>query len=337
MTQLGRVTKKQFAPAAVRMWWTGVMLLVAVTSLWAQQPGGAQASATLDSTQILIGEQFHLLLEATSKGPSRWVWAEVPDSFDHLLVVDRGPIDTLHHEGKTVFRQSITLTSFDSGYWQVPPFQFQTITADTTAGAGVITTDSLQIMVGTVAVDTTKPFRPIKQIRSVPLNLLAYWPYALGVLILILVIVWLVFFRKPKQRVVREPEIPREPPYEEAIKSLQALEMEKLWQQNHVKPYYTKLTDILRRYIERRFGVNAMEQTTDELLAKIKPVTKLNQQRDNLRYILETADLAKFAKLEPQQQAHEASLKKAYELVEWTRPREEAPEKAPEKQREAGS
>lgn len=330
MTQLCRVPKERFAPAGVRMWLTGVMLLLAASTLRAQQPGQAKASATLDSTQILIGEQFHLLLEASSEGSARWVWAEVPDSFDHLLVVDRGPVDTLHHEGKTVFRQSIVLTSFDSGYWQVPPFHFQIITADTTAGAGVITTDSLQIMVGTVAVDTTKPFRPIKQIRSVPLNLLAYWPYALGAVILILIIIWLVFFRKPKQKAVREPEVPRDPPYEEAVKSLKALEMEKLWQQNHVKPYYTKLTDILRRYIERRFGVNAMEQTTDELLAKIKPVTKLNQQRDNLRYILETADLAKFAKLEPQQEAHEASLKKAYELVEWTRPREEAPEKSKE-------
>ena len=72
--------------------------------------------------------------------------------------------------------------------------------------------------------------------------------------------------------------------------------------------------------------VSAMGDTSDELLASVRPVTKLNQQRENLRYILETADLAKFAKLEPQPEAHEASLKKAYELVEWTRPRQEAAE-----------
>jgi hypothetical protein len=317
---------KRFVPAGIAAWMTAVVMFGATAPLRAQQPAGASVSARLDSTHILIGEQFHLLLEASSEGPASWVWAEVPDSFDHLMVVNRGPVDTLNTGGKTVYRQSITLTGFDSGYWQVPSLQFRTITRDTAEGAGVMHTDSLQIVVNTVPVDTTKPFRPIKQIRSVPLDLLAYWPYALGVVVLALVILWLVFFRKRAEKVEKAPDVPREPPYEEAVRSLKALEGEKLWQHQEVKAYYTRLTDILRRYIERQFSVNAMEQTSDELLASVRPVTKLNQQRENLRYILETADLAKFAKLEPQPEAHEASLKKAYELVEWTRPRQEAAE-----------
>jgi hypothetical protein len=67
-----------------------------------------------------------------------------------------------------------------------------------------------------------------------------------------------------------------------------------------------------------------MEQTSDELLENIKPVTRLNQQRNNLQYILQTADLAKFAKLQPQPEEHESCMKKAYEIIEWTKP---APEK----------
>jgi hypothetical protein len=66
-----------------------------------------------------------------------------------------------------------------------------------------------------------------------------------------------------------------------------------------------------------------MEQTSDELLQKIKPITKLNQQKNNLQYILQTADLAKFAKLQPVQEDHEASMRKAYEILEWTKPKEE--------------
>lgn len=291
----------------------------------AQQPGGARVSARVDSTGILIGEQFHLELEASSDAPLQWAWPEVPDSFDHILVVRRGGIDTVHAQGKTVFTQRITLSSFDSGYWQVPAFDFRVVTGDTAAGGGVLETDSLRIMVNTVAVDTTKPFRPIKQIRSVPLNLLAYWPYALGALALIALVLWLTVFRKPKTRETPAPVVPRDPPYEEAVKSLRELEGDKVWQQGKVKEYYTRLTGVLRRYIERQFKVNAMEQTSDELLANIKPVTKLNQQQPNLRYILETADLAKFAKLEPQPDAHEASLRKAYEILEWTRPRPEEP------------
>lgn len=333
MIQCCRYHKKQSIIAQAGSWIGGFLLLLTMASAHAQQPGHASVSAKLDSTQIKIGEQFHLLLEASSDSLAQWVWAEVPDSFDHLQVVDRGKIDTLRAQGKQVFQQRITLTGFDSGYWQVPAFDFKIITADTAAGAGVMHTDSLQIVVNTVPVDTTKPFKPIKQIRGVPLNLLAYWPYALGALILLLLVLWLVFFRKPKENKPQEVAVPRDPPYEEAIKSLKDLESEKLWQQHQVKDYYTRLTDILRRFIERQFGVNAMEQTSDELLQKIRPVTKLNQQQNNLRYILQTADLAKFAKLEPQEEAHEASMKKAYEVLEWARPRNEDPEESKEKDR----
>lgn len=310
-----------------------VTLCLTVIAARAQQtaPGPAGVRASVDSTGIKIGEQFHLTLEASSGPDTRWVWAEVPDSFDHLLVVDRGEIDTLKTPGGTRYTQRITLTGFDSGYWQIPPFDFKIISADTAAGAGEMRTDSLLIQVNTVPVDTTKAFKPIKQIRSVPIDLWAYWPYMLGALLLLALLAYFLFFHKRRTEPKPETKVPSEPPYEQAVKSLHALEAEKLWQQHQVKGYYTRLTDILRLYIEQQFGVNALEQTTVELLDNIRPHTRLNQQQDNLRYILETADLTKFAKLEPQPEAHQVSIKKAYEFLEWTKPRPEAQEEGKEK------
>jgi hypothetical protein len=291
----------------------------------AQQPSrGPQAVATLDSASILIGEQFHVTLQADPAG-QRLVWAEIPDSFDHLVVVGKGRIDTLRQDGRSIYRQRLTLTGFDSGQWKVPAFSFRVVAGDSAHTLPSLTTDSLFIRVNTVAVDTSKPFRPIKQIRAVPFNILAYWYYILGGLLL-LALVYLIFFRKKKAVPKPEKTVPAEPPYEQAMKSLHGLEAEKLWQQNRVKDYYTRLTDILRLYIERQFSVKAMEQTTDEILRDIRPVTRLNQQQDNLRYILTTADLAKFARLQPAPEEHEASMRKAYELLEWTRPRQEKQE-----------
>jgi hypothetical protein len=281
-----------------------------------------QAVATLDSASILIGEQFHLTLQADPAG-RRLLWAEIPDSFDHLLVVGRGKIDTVQQEGHSLYRQRLTLTGFDSGQWKVPAFAFRVVRGDSAHTLPSLTTDSLFIRVNTVAVDTSRPFRPIKQIRGVPFNILAYWYYILGGLVLLALLAYLIFFRKKKTERKPEKTVPAEPPYEQAMKSLHGLEAEKLWQQNRVKDYYTRLTDILRLYIERQFSVKAMEQTTDEILRDIRPVTRLNQQQDNLRYILTTADLAKFARLQPAPEEHEASLRKAYELLEWTRPRQE--------------
>lgn len=290
---------------------------------FAQQPNAGTAKATADSTAIKIGEQFHLNLQVNAHAGQHLIWAEIPDSFNHFLVVERGKIDTVNQPGANSYRQQITLTSFDSGYWHIPALDFKVVSGDSTITVPSLITDSLLVQVNTVPVDTTKPFRPIKQIRSVPFNILAYWPYLLGGLVILLLLIYFIFFHKKKIKIIPEKIIPEEPPYEEAIKSLHQLEEEKLWQHNEVKTYYTRLTDILRRYIERQFRINAMEQTSDEILENIKPVTKLNQQQNNLKYILQTADLAKFAKLQPATEEHMASMKKAYEILEWTKPKPE--------------
>jgi hypothetical protein len=72
-----------------------------------------------------------------------------------------------------------------------------------------------------------------------------------------------------------------------------------------------------------------LEQTSEELLKNIKPVTKLNQQRDKLRSLLAIADLAKFAKLQPTADEHEDCMQKAEEILEWTRPKEEPATQTP--------
>jgi hypothetical protein len=307
---------------------TGLVLSVFfclfASSAFAQNAvSGKQATATVDSSTIKIGEQFLLTLQASADISQQLVWPQVPDSFDHILVVDRSRIDTLRQGGSNIYKQQIRLTGFDSGYWKIPPFSFGIVSGDSAVTSPTLTTDSLFITVNTVPVDTTKPFKPIKQILGVPFNILAYWPFILGGIVVLALLIWLIFFKKKKR--VEKPEkiIPQDPPYEQAIKNLHALEEEKLWQHHQVKLYYTRLTDILRYYIQRQFGINAMEQTSDELLQKIKPITKLNQQKNNLQYILQTADLAKFARLQPRPEEHEASMKKAYEMVEWTKPKEE--------------
>lgn len=294
-----------------------------------QAPVSLQAK--IDSPSIKIGQQFQLTLQAAIKDSGIQLnWAQVPDSFNHLLVVDKSERDTVKKGNEIIYSQKYTLTGFDSGNWTIPAFNFPFITAENSTSDS-LSTDSLLIQVNTVPVDTTKPFKPIKEIRQVPFNIWNYWPYILAGLIILFLLIYFIFFYKKKKKTEAEEVIPQEPPYEQAIKNLRDLENKKLWQQGEIKHYYSRLTDVLRLYIERQFKINALEQTSDELLEKIKPVTRLNQQRNNLQYILQTADLAKFARLQPQPEEHEACMKKAYEIVEWTKPvpeKEENTEKA---------
>ncbi|SFD28934.1 hypothetical protein SAMN05518672_1011462 [Chitinophaga sp. CF118] len=286
------------------------------------QQSSVRVVASTDSGSIRIGEQVKLRLSATVEQPGGLtvVFPQVPDSFSHFEVVSRSKPDTAGDNNTKIFSQTIILTSFDSGHWDIPAFRFDVVQ---NAGGGTDSafTSTLWVDVNTVSVDTTKAFKPIKSVRSVGWNFWDYWLYfAIGISVVIIGIgLWVYFRSKPKKEVVK-PVVPLIAPYDAALQLLQQLRGEKLWQQGDVKQYYTRLTDILRAYFEQQFNIPALEQTSEELLQHIKPVTILNQQRDKLRSLLTVADLAKFAKLHPTPDEHEAAMQQAIEIVEWTKP-----------------
>lgn len=300
-------------------------------SLLAQQVVDVTAKA--DTNSIRIGEQIKLQLTAKLT-PAQFkdanfkiLFPVLPDSLDHFEVVTRSSLDTLVNQDQHVLHQTFTLTSFDSGHWEIPPMRFEVFTGANTTPDSAITLP-VGIDVNTVAVDTTKAFKPIKAVQSVPWNIWDYWLYiAIGITIVLVAIgIWWYLRTRPKKEKVIN--IPTVSPYEIATQELKVLKEEKLWQQGDIKQYYTRLTDILRTYFEHQFSIAALEQTSEELLQNIKPVTKLNQQRDKLRGLLAIADLAKFAKLQPTADEHEECMQKAEEILEWTKPKAGALEQA---------
>jgi hypothetical protein len=311
--------------------------LLATSQLFAQEQyqDYFKVRAIPDTTQIRIGEPIKVTITAkvmiyALKGANlKVVFPNLPDSLNHIEIVERTPLDTSgSNEQQKLFSQIITLTSFDSGRWEMPPMKFEVFSV-TDGSYDSVFTEPFFIDVTTVAVDTTKAFKPIKALRSVGWNILDYWPYLLGALLLSAAIVlYFVFWHKKRKPVVAAPPKPSKPPYQLAMEQLEQLEKEKPWNSD-VKLYYTQLTDILRQYFEQQFHIAALEQTSAELMQNIKPVTVLNQQRDKLQTILTVADLAKFAKLQPSPQEHEDCIRKAIALVEWTKPSAVATEPAP--------
>jgi hypothetical protein len=304
--------------------------LLATTQLFAQQEQYQdyfKVKAIPDTTQIRIGEPIKLEITAkvmiyALKGANlKVVFPNLPDSLNHIEIIERTQLDTSgSNEQQKLFKQIITLTSFDSGRWEMPPMKFEVFSV-TDGSYDSVFTEPFFIDVNTVPVDTTKAFKPIKALRSVGWNLLDYWPYLLACLALsaALVLYFVFWHKKRKPAVVAAPAKPAKAPYQLAMEQLELLEKEKPWNSD-VKLYYTQLTDILRQYFEQQFHIAALEQTSAELMQNIKPVTVLNQQRDKLQSILTLADLAKFAKLQPSPQEHEDCLRKAIAVVEWTKP-----------------
>ncbi len=297
---------------------TIVVLLSANHAAHAQ---GARITSRMDATQILVGDQARLFIEIKLNGKNEKVlWPVLPDSFNHLEVVDKGKIDTVRDGDNISYRQRLLITGFDSGSYTVPSIAFKV--KPNYDSAYTVSTDSFQLLVQTVAVDTTKAFKPIKDIIKVKGSWLDYIWYILAGALLMLLIIFIVtyFIRNKKAKVPAGPVTPPETLQQKTIRLLASLEEKQMWQKGEVKEYYTELTDILRNYIELRFKTPAMELTTDELLYKVRIHREMQPFEEYLESILHTADMAKFAKSQPLPQEHMAAMEKAIKFVVASKP-----------------
>lgn len=302
----------------LRKIFTLVTLLLMSALSYAQD---AKVSTRLDPLQIVVGDQARLFIEIqNNEKQGKLQWAVIPDTFNNLEVLERGKIDTLKQGDIYTYKQRLIITGFDSGSFKIPAFQFSVIAAGGTAS--IVQTDSLQLLVQTVAVDTTQPFKPIKGIMLVKSSWLDYIWYYIGAAIFIILIVFVVlYFIKNKK--VQIPVInkgPVETLQEKTLRLLAEVEQQQLWEKGQVKEYYVQVTDVLRNYIEERFKTPALELTTDELLASALRIKELVPYRELLGGILYTADLAKFAKSQPLPAEHIATMEQAKEFVNLTKP-----------------
>ncbi|MDE7396247.1 MAG: cell wall anchor protein, partial [Muribaculum sp.] len=116
------------------------------------------------------------------------------------------------------------------------------------------------------------------------------------------------------------------PPYELAVKQLNELKSEKLCENSREKEYYTRLTDILRIYLETRFGINAMEMTSTQIMRSVRSHDTTKPSAALMKQILEIADFVKFAKVRPLPDDNVKSFNQALQFVEATRPEPETAE-----------
>lgn len=294
-----------------------LLLLAGYTSFAQEEKVGAR----IDAAQITVGDQARLFVEAQhNPATSKLQWAAIPDTFNGLEVVEKGKIDTIKNGNIVTYKQRVLITGFDSGMHVVPRFIFTVL-----PNSGIpqtLQTDSFPILVQPVAVDTTKPFKGIKDIVGVESSWKDYIGYIIGgILLAVLIAVVIVYLRKRKQLAPAPiPEGPKETPNEKALRLLGELEQQKLWENNNPKEYHTQLVDILRIYMEERFGVNVMELTSDEILQKVALHKEMTSHRMLLSNIFYIADLAKFAKAQPTPQEHMAAMDYAKQFIMATKP-----------------
>ena len=254
-------------------------------------------AASLDTIAMTIGEDIQYQIEVQTDSTAQVIFPQ-GQTFLPFEIIDTTKVDIQQLADKALWKRTYTLIQFDSGSYHIPR---QRIFVD---GAPILT-DSLKIEVFTVEVDTLKqPLHPIKPIIEIDKNNSGWWrPFLWGVLGLIGFIALYMVYGRAKKRI--EERRKRLPPFDRAIQELQALEASELNDQEAYKQYYSSLTAIVRSYLEEEANVNALESTTTELIQKLEllrtagSLVLQHETISNLKKVLETADLVKFAKAAP--------------------------------------
>lgn len=259
----------------------------------------SQVSSSIDSTKIKIGAQITYKIQVEADTTDLVVFPE-GQTFMPMEMIEAYKTDTTKSNARYKLIKKYGLTQFDSGKYTIPRQKI-------IIGSKTFYTDSMQVEVNSIKVDTTKQgLYDIKPYIEVEKSSSDWWKTVLIVLAILLLaaflLYWFVWRKKP---LTEEEEIALLPPYERAKLALKKLDETNYLQQSELKGYYSELTFIIRKYLDEKVYDRALESTTDELVSRLNLLKDGNQielsKEDirNIETILKRADLVKFAKSAP--------------------------------------
>lgn len=255
-----------------------------------------QVRTSVDRPEILIGEPVSLSLEAYMPLGENFSWFSI-DSIPHFDIIQRSKIDTTESFNGKKVSQTFSITSFDSGRWELPTFAI-------VIGNARYITDTLSVQVNYAPFNKEEEYHEIKDIIDVESGHRPWLPWVIGIgSLLALVASWLLLRRKKKP--VEQAPIIRLSPYEEAIMELEKIRKKGFRLNGEVKEFYSSLNDVLRIYLERKLSLNSMEKTNEEIIQDLRSVQIPAQGYQQLSEALRVADFVKFARYHPDEQLNE--------------------------------
>ena len=261
-------------------------------------------TASLDTNCILIGEQINFSINNTISETEVWPTYE-EFLVEGIEIIKQAKLDT----NENIISQNFIITSWDSGSYYIPPIAFSATSK----------TQGLLLNVQTIILEKGTELKDIKQPMEARIGWSDIWPWLLGIFLVILIAYILkkyVFIKKEALKIEKPKVII--PADVIALKELITLEKAKIWQEGKIKEYHSSLSEIVRRYTEERFQFIALELTTDEIIDELK--SKLKQEQiQNLKTLLQRADLAKFAKSKPIESENTESMLLARNFVNNTK------------------
>lgn len=289
---------------------------------------GQKATLSLDRNAFRIGEQATVSIQFEYENPNGnalVIWPNFDEEISPGVEIVKRTLDEDRlidsTDGRYLRSQKLTITVFEEGEYSIPKQEIR-------LGDSSYYTNSAVLSITTVEVDTvSKKLYDLKPIYEVnyPFSerskdwLHENWTWLAIILILILGFFgWRYYQKRKPVEVVEEPKIII-PAHVLALEKLEQLLQKEEWKSPEKKTYYSELTDTIRTYLENRFEIYAMEQTTREIINDLKNASISEDDKLYLRKILREADMVKFAKFLPSDEDAYTYLNNSIDFVKRTK------------------
>lgn len=290
---------------------------------WFAAPAMAQdvsVKATVDSSNIMLGDWIHVTVEAKHPSSVPVVWQALRDSIGPFEILRMDTVRAEEANGIITEKRILVVSRYEQGASAIPPICVSYRSGNDTTFQ-TAESNSIPIDVRGVAVDTTLAIKDLKQPLSVPLSWQEISLYG-GIVLLLGALAYGTYrwLKKRQQKIAGIVEdIPAIPPDVLALQQLKTLAEKRVWQSGDVKLFYSEATEIVRRYFEGRYGVAALEMTSDEVLDQLGTCALPKGVMETVRGFLTGADFVKFAKFVPSPSDNERVIPEAELIVRTTK------------------
>ena len=255
-------------------------------------------TAILDTNSILIGDQIKLNISLELEENESYNWPKFTDTvFNKVEILKRGKIIEIKTETTKIFSQQLTITSFDSGSYYIPPFVFN---ENKKTNGLLLNVNTILLTDSSGMADISLPIKgteedfteeELAEMRQEKWNVF----FMIIAALLLCALVYYLIKKYKKDGVILKPK-KIIAAHITALNKLQNLNKQKLWQKGELKEYYSEISTIIREYTELRFGFNALELPTSDILLKLTQIKIEKETIQNIETILKRSDNIKYAK-----------------------------------------
>ena len=280
-------------------------------------PGLVRVSSSLDKAIITVGDIITYTLEVEAPEGSQLAMPQPGAELGGFIIRDYQLADPQKQDRQVTQALTYKITAYATGTLEIPPLPIL-VKQPNGAVTGVLA-EGVQIRVMPVSNPDEMEVRDVKAPMEIPVDWRPYYLYggiAAGILALAAGVLLYLYRWRPQAEEMPEPV---QPAHEVAYAELQALLAMKLLEAGEVEAFYTRLSEVVRRYLALRYRIYALEYTTSEILDRLREKSLEMRAFSRVKWLLEETDLVKFAQYLPPAAERDGIATKARELMDWTR------------------